>query len=174
MACLVVLLILSYGFLFLFWNFTLLSFQVTCPFPLCFSHQSDCLPRPDCFQLFPIFVCIYSLHLPVRLVLCTREPAPCHRLVKNCQHLFHAPVLSGFILFFDTLSSSSFCWWVFPHISVFSFISCCSFLFLLVSDFFSFTLIIKDLFIFHFVSWVVRLGSSPSSVVTYSFITTNM
>ncbi|KAM7390913.1 hypothetical protein PAMA_008895 [Pampus argenteus] len=27
-------------------------------------HQSDCLPRPDCFHLFPITLCIYFLRLP--------------------------------------------------------------------------------------------------------------
>ena len=96
---------------FYFWNFTLLSFQVTCPFPLCFSRQSDCLPRPDCFHLFPIIVCIYGLHVPlsvpVHLVLCSREPAPCHHHLKNCQRLFHALSRQVFCLF--VIFSPCFC-----------------------------------------------------------------
>lgn len=99
-SCLVAM--LSDGFLFLFRNFTLLSFQVICPFPLCFWCQSDCLPCPDCFHLFPISVYIYGLRIPlsvsVCLVLCTREPAPWHCLLTNCQHLVPWPCLVRFCI----------------------------------------------------------------------------
>ncbi|XP_027145233.1 carcinoembryonic antigen-related cell adhesion molecule 2-like [Larimichthys crocea] len=33
------------------------------PFLMC--HRSDCRPRPDCFHLFPITLCIYCLCLPL-------------------------------------------------------------------------------------------------------------
>ena len=87
----------------------LLSFQLTCLFPLCFSCQSDCLPFPDCSHLFPITVCIYGLCLPLFVAssscLAYQRASSVPSSCQEFSAFVPCPSRQVFVLFFDTLSS---------------------------------------------------------------------